>query len=739
MYKILLLYPYFTQKTNQRVYSVEPLGLLSIATYFKREVNKNSYRIEIKIIDAQLDGSEKCIKVKRGYRSGLSNQEIENLLTKYQPNLVGITNNYTNLVHDVLELSRLIKKTCPSSMIVLGGAHATIDHHNLIKSKQIDAVARSEGEETFKEMVLSLYDNLGLERVLGLTYKKDGKIFINEDRPLIEDINTLPIPDRSLVNYQKYLEKSLNVFYNTMNRPVATLFTTRGCFFQCIFCSSHKVWRNKWRPRSAENMFKEVEYLKSTYGVGEIAFEDDQLMGNKDRIKKFCRLIIKKKLNMSFIAPAGISPALIDEETMTLMQRAGFYRLCFSIDVGTKSTQAYVKKPVQLEKMRDLVKQANSKGIWTYATFVLGFPDEKIKDIKETIEFAYSLKLDFLIFYLAQPHLGSELYDIYLKSGLIKEGNVSEHKRMNQSLFGTKYISSAKLEVLGSSAEQGYLKYHLRHFLNPAYILYEFTPKIFGLKKLAYFSKLVLSMVKIKKPKRNKAKNLVMRNILKEKNLAKLEGRTKYSLHFINQDDIASKEILDIGSGFGWFEREALALNVKKIIGLEVSKDNLAISRKYIFNKRVIFKRGTALSLPFPDKSFDTIVAWEVIEHLPKGKEKKMLQEIYRVLKDSGILYLSTPNKTFWANIFDPAWWLIGHRHYSKKKLYKYTNNISFEILDFKIKGRWWAIFSILNMYFSKWVLRRKPLFENFFCKKEINEYMGRNGFVNVFIKLKKK
>jgi len=499
MFKILLFNPYCTHKTNNRTYPTEPLGLLSLATYFIREIKNTSYTIEVKIVDAQLEGSDTCIKTDRGYRSGLSDVKIQNILKEYQSNLVGITNNYTSLVHDVLELSKLIKKTCPDSMVVLGGAHATIDHRNLIKLEEIDAVVRSEGEETFKEMIFSLCNNSGPKRVLGLTYKNGGKIFVSEDRPLIEDINILPIPDRSLVAYEKYLKKSSSIFYNTMNKPVAILFTARGCFFQCIFCSTHKVWGNKWRARNPKKMLEEVEYLKDTYGVREFAFEDDQLMGDKNRIKIFCKLIIEKKLDISFIAPAGISPALIDEETMSLMQQAGFYRLCFSIDVGTKSAQSYVKKPVQLEKMRDIVKQANLKGLWTYATFVIGFPEEKIKNIRETIKFAYGLKLDFLIFYLAQPHLGSELYDIYLKSGLIKEENVYEYHRMDESLFGTKYISSAKLEALGLSAASGYLKYHVRHFLNPVYVICEFIPKIWGLKKFTYFVKLILSMAETKK------------------------------------------------------------------------------------------------------------------------------------------------------------------------------------------------------------------------------------------------
>ena len=148
--------------------------------------------------------------------------------------------------------------------------------------------------------------------------------------------------------------------------------------------------------------------------------------------------------------------------------------------------------------MRQIVRLANSQGLWTYATFVIGFPEEKIKDIRQTIKFAYGLKLDFLIFYLAQPHLGSRLYDIYLESGLIKEENISEHHRMDESAFGTKYISAAKLEALGSSAAKRYLKYHLRHFLNSAYAWNEFIPKVWGLKKFNYFLRLIANIARAK-------------------------------------------------------------------------------------------------------------------------------------------------------------------------------------------------------------------------------------------------
>jgi SAM-dependent methyltransferase len=116
-----------------------------------------------------------------------------------------------------------------------------------------------------------------------------------------------------------------------------------------------------------------------------------------------------------------------------------------------------------------------------------------------------------------------------------------------------------------------------------------------------------------------------------------------------------------------------------------------------------------------------------------------MFSETYRVLRPGGSFYLSTPHASFFSNILDPAWWLTGHRHYSQKKLFSYAKKNGFEIVEMKIKGKWWMLFSVLNMYISKWILRRKPLFQNFFSQKEHEEYMANDGFGNIFVKFKKK
>jgi SAM-dependent methyltransferase len=160
--------------------------------------------------------------------------------------------------------------------------------------------------------------------------------------------------------------------------------------------------------------------------------------------------------------------------------------------------------------------------------------------------------------------------------------------------------------------------------------------------------------------------------------------------------------------------------------------------RENLKNDRLYFAIGSATALPFPDNTFDTVVSWEVIEHIPKNQELKMFSEINRVLKPEGKLYLSTPNRNFFANIFDPAWWLIGHRHYSIKDLLDYAEKDSFKMEKKSVRGGWWTLLGILNLYFSKWVLRRKRIAEKFCLKKEDEEFKKEDGFENIFIKFKK-
>lgn len=229
-----------------------------------------------------------------------------------------------------------------------------------------------------------------------------------------------------------------------------------------------------------------------------------------------------------------------------------------------------------------------------------------------------------------------------------------------------------------------------------------------------------------------------MKNLINEKPTDPLRPRQTESIKFVDTIDLQGKKVLDVGCGYGWFEFHALERGVKKIAGIEIKESDFESAVKQVADKRAEFKTGSALKIPYEDNTFDTVVCWEVIEHIPAGTERRMFREISRVLKDKGCLYISTPYDSPLSKYLDPAWWLIGHRHYSEQTLRSICKG-GFKVVKIMKKGRYWSLLLLLNFYFSKWFLRRNALGNDFFSKKESIEYRKDSGFMQVFVKYKKK
>lgn len=398
--------------------------------------------------------------------------------------MVGVSCNYTSGAENAQRVCEIVKRHFDVPVIV-GGAHATIAHQEIIREWPVDCVVRGEGERTLIDIL-----STGCLSVRGTTTK--AKTALN--REPIEDLDWLPIPDRMFAQpYTDYLR--VDAYFNPMQKPVATMSTSRGCPFRCVFCSTQAVWGNRWRGRSAVVMWREVDYLHRTYGVREFAFQDDQFLGSPERIEQFCSLV--KRSGFTFIVPPGNSPSKMTPGLLRAMRDAGFYRLCFSVDVGNERQAKAIKKPVMLSKIRPLVRTANRLGIWTYGTFVIGFPDETKAEIKETIRYAYGLGLDFLRFYIAQPHRGSALYDQLKAAGKLPD-DVERDRSILDAPADTQHVTADELVRLRNDAECGYLRRYLLRLLNPWVLLTEFTPKLRSPRRLLYFARLAMSAFKVR-------------------------------------------------------------------------------------------------------------------------------------------------------------------------------------------------------------------------------------------------
>jgi len=199
---------------------------------------------------------------------------------------------------------------------------------------------------------------------------------------------------------------------------------------------------------------------------------------------------------------------------------------------------------------------------------------------------------------------------------------------------------------------------------------------------------------------------------------------------------VKGKDILDIGCSFGWFEKKVLEKGAKRVVGIEPKEEFFYGAKKEV--PEAEFKLGSATKIPFKDESFDMVVMFEVLEHLSAGTERQAFKEIHRVLKPGGKLVMSTPNKSLFSCLLDPAWY-FGHRHYTGSDLIDMIQKEGFVIEKMIIKGGFWELISVISHYIFKWIFKSEDPFRNFFAKKTAMELKEKNGFNSIFLKAVKK
>lgn len=217
-----------------------------------------------------------------------------------------------------------------------------------------------------------------------------------------------------------------------------------------------------------------------------------------------------------------------------------------------------------------------------------------------------------------------------------------------------------------------------------------------------------------------------------------ISGRVLACLNLLKKYDLKNKVLVDVGSSFGWLEKEILSIEKNiKVMGIEPDKKAVLFSNKNI--KDAQFKVGDALNLPVKDKYADIVTMFDVIEHVPKNTENIALTEVNRTLKLKGLLFLSTPNSNFFMNLFDPAFY-FGHRHYKYEKLKTLLKNNGFKILEATIKGGFWFSFYLIWLYITKRVTGNFLPRNRFLESKEAREFMtNKVGMHTHFVVAQKK
>ncbi len=357
-----------------------PLGLACIASYLESKGKA------VHILDMQAERT--------------NYPEFRLLLKKINPDFIGISST-TVEIETALDIAGLAKAVLPGAKIVLGGAHPSVMSQEVLSNPEVDFVVRGEGEYTFHELIS---DAANVSKITGLSYKYNGHARHNPPRPVIANLDEMPVPAYHLLPMKRY-KPSLG---NYKRLPAMSMITTRGCPGRCTFCYTG-LFGEKIRTRSAQKIFEEIKLLKRDYKIREISFYDDTFTAPKENVKQLCRLMVKENIDITWSCMSRID--FIDEEMLSLMKQAGCHQIGYGLESASPDILENIKKYTAPDLMRRIAALTKKHQIDVRVMFMLGNPGETEETMKATIEFAIDLKPDIAIFNITTPFPGTEMYD----------------------------------------------------------------------------------------------------------------------------------------------------------------------------------------------------------------------------------------------------------------------------------------------------------------------------------------
>lgn len=336
----------------------EPLGLMYLGAVLK----KNGYQVRV---------------------ANLAGCSFENWQPRIKEADLYAIQLYTPTANLGIEIAKFIKAKFPKKPVICGGAHPTA----LPNSEELsifDNVIIGEGEDSIIEVANSYRDKKNISRHV----KSD----------FIKDLDSIPFPDRSLVD--------MDMFHRKVDGERSFgIIGSRGCFYKCAFCD-RSLFGEKLRSRSVDNVVEEIKHVISKYNIKYFEFFDDMLFPKKEDFIDFTNKV--KNLGIAYRCNSrtdGLSP-----ERCKLLHESGCRTLCFGIESGSQKILNAMRKGVKVKKNAEAIKMAQKSGLTTIGYFILGFPGESKETIQETIDFITKSNLDQAQFYTFTPLPGCEVY-----------------------------------------------------------------------------------------------------------------------------------------------------------------------------------------------------------------------------------------------------------------------------------------------------------------------------------------
>ncbi len=341
--------------------------------------------------------------------SEYSIQETLQIIKTFRPDLVVIETSTPSIQHD-LAFADLLNREYPVHQVFSGPHASALPVDVLTQAPSALAVLHGEYDETLLDLIQALDSGRDLMSVPGISVRLAQKIHRNPNRPLIQNIDLLPFPERDSLPMRRYTDPSCKKF------PNASIITSRGCPNKCIFCLESTVFYHtpSLRLRNPESVVDEMDLVITRFNAQEIYFDDSSFTASPEHARAVSRAIIHRNLNISWSCMAD---ARVDFETLKIMRDSGCIGLKFGVETADDGLMKAIHKQLDIKQVQRFVQDCKKLGLYTHGTFMFGLPGETRKSMEKTLAFAFSLKCTTSQFSVATPFPGTDFFELAKQNG----------------------------------------------------------------------------------------------------------------------------------------------------------------------------------------------------------------------------------------------------------------------------------------------------------------------------------
>ena len=350
-----------------------------------------------------------------------------------------------------LDAAKRIKQALPNTKTILGGLWFSATPLETLEANHgVDFVVMGE-EESFHELIEGIDKGKVFKDIAGTASRVDGKAVLGPHRPLLIDLDKLPLPAYDLFPMDRYVG-------HTYWKPFVEMVTSRGCPSACTFCYEWDQYDPRtpndfltWRSKSPERVIEELELLHKKHGVKVVVIQDDNFNVDPERVKKFCNMKLEKNIPIKWVSLGRAVDWINCESILPLMKKSGLFIGVFGIEVTTQEELKKIAKGITIEQIKKTIEILRKNNIAIVADIMMGFDYDDEKIVKKRFEFTDQVDPDILWVGYVTPAPNSPMWRIGLKKGWVDPKKIDFLKwDFLHPVMPTDHLSTEDLGRLGS-------------------------------------------------------------------------------------------------------------------------------------------------------------------------------------------------------------------------------------------------------------------------------------------------